>query len=226
MVWEEGPFQATDTPPLCRCTMMTFFHGGNVPRNICSRWTGCQTTRLHQYTPFKTCGWLPVHYIDFPNRLHLNLTLFCPRSLVRQIEIMIFNHSGAIPGFGKGVANTTKNLLRPLHNATLRHPHLTRCHSQVCKPATAAVSFGPQCLYSSCSLYGDVLPPACLSQSSWSRLIPIFHSLPNMSTTSRQPCVPPPRSLHPVHKSFTGLASLLSRNPDAQILDSSSPITV
>lgn len=63
----------------------------------------CQTARLHQYTSFKTCGWLPIHHIDFPNRLHL--TSFHPQSGWSSW----FNHSGAISEFEKGRANMTKN---------------------------------------------------------------------------------------------------------------------
>lgn len=74
-----GPFQATDIPPLGCYTTTTFLHVSNIPSNVPGNISTqvCQTTKLHQHTFFKICGWLPIYYIDFPNSLHLSLTSFC-----------------------------------------------------------------------------------------------------------------------------------------------------
>lgn len=117
---------------------MTFLHVGNVPRNICRTWVVCQTTRLHPKTPFKTYGRLPIYSIDFLNRLHLNLTSFCPL-------IGWSNRNDQIHSLwchfriGKGEANI-KDLSKPLGSATTP-TSIKHSHSQVCNPVTAAMFF-------------------------------------------------------------------------------------
>lgn len=136
------------------CTMMTFLHVLSVPRNICSRQMLCQTARLHQYTLFKTCGWLPTHHIDFPNRLHL--TSFRPRAGWSSW----FNHSGAISGFEKRRANMTKNLSESV--VVLLPPHQSKW--AVARPITLS-----QLRYSLSAFIAAVLlvvfSLACLSES-------------------------------------------------------------
>ena len=57
MAWVTGPFQASDTPPLCCYAMMTFLHVKNVASNV--------SRKLFQHSVFyKTLFWLGSNAIS------------------------------------------------------------------------------------------------------------------------------------------------------------------
>ena len=139
MAWVTGPFQASDTPPLCCYAMMTFLHVKNVASNV--------SRKLFQHSVFykpqnSIKALSSKHVAGCQNTILIFLTdctsaqYHFAFSRVGQIEMTKFNHSGVISGFERGGTNN-----RELTKTSRKCCHPTsnkQSSSQVCNPVPAA----------------------------------------------------------------------------------------